>query len=93
MAGASVKSTAELVGVAKSTVLKIMTAFEIEGKTSSLKQNSGIKRKLSDSGRRALTRIIWQDHKNTTPKITAKLEDPLKTAVSSKNVRRKLHKA
>ena len=32
MAGASVTTTAEFVGVARSTVLKVMTAFEKEGK-------------------------------------------------------------
>ena len=38
-----------------------MTAFEKIGKTSSLKQKSGKKRKLSDR----------KDYKNTAPKITA----------------------
>ena len=37
MAGASVTKMAELFGVAKSTVSKVVTSFEKEGKTSSLK--------------------------------------------------------
>ena len=58
MAGASVTKTAELSGVAKSTVTKVTTAFEEEGKTFSLKQNSGRNRKLSNRERRTLKRII-----------------------------------
>ena len=41
MADPNVTKTAKLFGIARSTVLKVMTAFNKEGKTSSLKQNSG----------------------------------------------------
>ena len=65
-----------------------MTAFEKEGKISSLKQNSRRKRMLSDRDRRIL---VGKDHKNTAPKITAELNNHLENPLSSKSVR-KLHK-
>ena len=46
MVGASVTKTAELFGEAMSTVSKVMTAFEKEGKSSLLKQNYGKKAKV-----------------------------------------------
>ena len=48
MRGASVTKSAKLFGVAKSSDSSVMSAFEKEGKTSWLKQNSGRKRKLSN---------------------------------------------
>ena len=48
MAGASVTKPLQLLAVAKSIDLKVMTAYEKEGKTSTLKQNCERKRKLSD---------------------------------------------
>ena len=47
-AGARATKSAALFGVERSTVSKVMTAFEKEGKTSSLKWN------LSDRDRRTL---------------------------------------
>ena len=47
MAGASVTKIIELFDTVRSTHSKIMTPFEKEGKTSSLKQNSGRNGKLS----------------------------------------------
>ena len=93
MSGASVTKTTELFGVARSIVLKVMTAFVKERKTSSLKQNSGRKWKLSDRDRQTLTWIVRKDHKNTAPKITGEFYDHLENPVFSIIVGRELHKA
>ena len=90
MAGASVTKTAEIFEYG---VSKVMTAFEREGKTSALKQNSGRKWKLSDWNCGTLTWFVWKDHKNTARKITVELNDHLQNPVFSKTIRRELHKA
>ena len=69
MAGASVRKITVSFSVAMGTVLKVMTAFEKERKTSSLKQ----KWKLSDKDRRILTWIVKKDHKNTVRKELQKV--------------------
>ncbi|XP_076047333.1 uncharacterized protein LOC143028856 [Oratosquilla oratoria] len=85
MAGTSITKTAELLGVSRVIVSKVMTAFEREGKTSSAKHRSGRKLKLSERDRRTLNRIVRKDHKTTASKITAELNEYLQNPVSQKN--------
>ena len=92
MADSSVTQNAEVYRV-ESTVSKVMTVFAIEEKTSSRKQNSGRKRKLSDGDCRILTQIVRKNHVNKFPKITAELNDHLENPVCSKTVKRELNKA
>ena len=83
MRGACVTKTGELFGEAMSTVSKGMTAYGQDGKTSSLKQNSGRKQKLSHRDRWSITQIIWKDQKTIAPKITSEFNEHLETLVSS----------
>ena len=48
MVGASVTKTAQMLGVSRGTVLKVMIAFEKEKKTPSAKHKSGRKSKFSE---------------------------------------------
>ena len=54
----------------RATASKVMRAYEIHGKTSSGKRNSGWKPKLSES---TLKRIVFENHLTTAAKVTAKL--------------------
>ena len=75
MVGASIKKTAELIGVARNTDLKVMTTFEEEGKNSPQKENSGRKRKLSDGDSQLRMRIVRKDHKKSAPQIIIEFND------------------
>ena len=70
-----------------------MTAFEKDGKTSLLKQNSERKQKLSNRDRVTLTWIVRKDHKSLPPKIIADPNDQMENPTSSKAVKREQQKA
>ena len=72
MTGATVTETAELLGISRDTVSKVVTAYEKEG-TSSVKHKSGRSFSLSERDRITLNRIVRKDHKTTASKITARI--------------------
>ena len=86
MAGTSVRQTTVLFGAANSIVSKLMTAFEKEGKTTSLKPTLE-ESKSCRLGTAGLTQILQKDHKITITKITAELNNDHVNPVFSKTLR------
>jgi hypothetical protein len=70
-----------------------MSAYTNHGKTSSAKRNSGRKSTLAERDRRTLRRIVSKNHRNIAAQLIAELNIHLEDPVSTKTVRRELHKA
>lgn len=92
LVGASVSKVAEVFSVSRGTVSKIYSAYLKSGKTSSAKSQRGRKCVLSDRDRRALRKIVTKTKKTTAAKVTAEMNVVLKNPVSTKTIRRELHK-
>lgn len=89
-AGLSIDGTCKLVGVSKTTVCRIMADYQ-EGKTTPGK-SSGRKPKLDNRQQRSLQRIVRADRRISAVKATACLNDSIEEPVSTRTVRRELHK-
>ena len=93
MTGASVTKTAELFGVVKSTVSKVMIAFDKEGKpphwSKTLEESESCLIGTAGPLRRLLGKII----RMLLRKLQQGLMTISKTQVPQKTVRRELHKA
>jgi transposase len=93
LAGASVTKTTTLLGESRETVFKVMSAYTIHGEATSAKRNSGRKTKLTERDRRTLRRIDSKNHTTTAAQVTAELNIHLEDPISTKTVRRELHKS
>jgi len=90
LAGASVIKTATLLGVSRAEVSKVVMTYTNYGNTSA-KRKRDRKPKLRD--RRTSKRIVSKTSHTTTAKVTSELSTHLEDPVSTKIVRRKLHKS
>jgi transposase len=93
LAGAYMTKTATLLGVSIPTVSKVMSAYTYHEKTTSAKRNSGRKSTLTGIDRHAMRRIVSKNHRTTAAQVTAEVNIHLEDSISTKTVRRELHKS
>jgi hypothetical protein len=91
-AGISVIKTATLLGLLRATVSKVMSASN-HGNTTSAKWNSRRKSAFTDRDCSTLRTIVSKNHTTTAEQVTAELNIHLEDTVSTKIVRRELHKS
>uniref|UniRef100_A0A3B4YW54 Transposase Tc1-like domain-containing protein n=1 Tax=Stegastes partitus TaxID=144197 RepID=A0A3B4YW54_9TELE len=93
MAGASVTRTAQLASVSIGTVAKVTSAFRATGKTSvSRVGNCGRQRTLDDRDARALVQFVKKNRSATLAQVTQNLNAGRNQTVSTRTVRRQLHR-
>jgi transposase len=92
LAGASVPKSATLVGVSRATISKAMSAYTNHEKTTLAKRNDGRKSTLTERDRRTLRRDASRNHTITEAHVAEELNIHPDDLVSTKTVRRELHK-
>jgi hypothetical protein len=70
-----------------------MSAYTDHGKTTSAKRNSGRKSTPTERDRLTLRRTVSKNCRTTAAQVTAELNIHLEELVSTKTVRRELHKS
>lgn len=97
MVGASASKIANVFGVSRGTVSKIMTTYRMTGKTVHL-TNTGDRNmccssvSIPDWNRQALHRDLIQNKNSAAAKVTAELSTQLTNPISPKTGRRKVRK-
>ncbi|GBM39962.1 hypothetical protein AVEN_231380-1 [Araneus ventricosus] len=87
LVGASVTTTANIIGVTRAAVSKVMTAYRMQGKTTSVKNNCAQKSKLSEIDLRMLHQVV-----SFAQKKAAELNQNLHILVSTKTEGNCTHK-
>jgi transposase len=80
-------------GVSTATVSKVLSAYMNHGKATSAKGNGGRISTMTKRDRRTLRTIASKNHRSTAANVTAELNIHLQDLVSTKTVRRELHKS
>jgi predicted transcriptional regulator len=81
-----VTKTANLLGVSRAAVSKVMVAYTNHGETSSAKKNRGRKPQLSDSDCQTLMMNVSNNYRSTAAKVKAELNIYLEDPVSNKTI-------
>jgi predicted transcriptional regulator len=87
--GSSATRSATLLRVSTATVSKVMSAYTNHEKTTPATRKIGRKLTLTERDRRTLRRTVSKNHITTAAELNIHLEEP----VSTKTVRRDLHKS
>ena len=85
MTGNTIAETAQLLGISRSTVSKVMAAHKKDSKDSSTTPKSSRSSSLSEI--KTINRINRIDHKTAAGKIRAELNEHLERSVSTKIIR------